>query len=79
MGWSNATLDATLRKLENVYPSSASVDRLIVQAERIISDQAWTAGIFQHPAVTAFNSTLKNVKPAPLTPNLVWNFWEWSY
>ena len=79
MGWSNATLDATLRKLENVYPSSASVDRLIVQAERIISDQAWTAGIFQHPAVTAYNSNLKNIKPAPLTPNLVWNFWEWSY
>ena len=78
MGWSNATLDATLRKLEAVMPQ-ASVDRITIQAERIISDEAWTAGIFQHPAVTAYNSTLKNVKPAPLTPNLVWNFWEWSY
>jgi len=79
MGWSNATLDATLRKLESVYPSSASVDRIIGQADRIINDQAWTLAVFQHPAVTAYNSTLKNVKPAPLTPNLVWNFWEWSY
>ena len=78
MGWSNATLDATLRKLEAVMPQ-ASVDRITIQAERIISDEAWTAGIFQHPAVTAYNSTLKNVKPAPLSPNLVWNFWEWSY
>lgn len=78
MGWNNPTLDATLKKLEKVQPQ-ASVDRIIIQAERIISDQAWTLGIFQHPAVTAYNSTLKNVKPAPLTPNLVWNFWEWTY
>lgn len=78
MGWSDSTLDATLRKLEAVMPQ-ASVDRITIQAERIISDNAWTAGIFQHPAVTAYNSNLKNIKPAPLTPNLVWNFWEWTY
>jgi len=78
MGWSDSTLDTTLRKLEAVMPQ-ASVDRITIQAERIISDNAWTAGIFQHPAVTAYNSNLKNIKPAPLTPNLVWNFWEWTY
>jgi len=78
MGWNDSTLDTTLRKLEAVMPQ-ASVDRITIQAERIISDNAWTAGIFQHPAVTAYNSNLKNIKPAPLTPNLVWNFWEWTY
>jgi len=78
MGWNNSQLDGVLKKLNSVIPE-ASVDRIVVQAERIISDQAWTLGIFQHPAVTAFNSSLKGIKPAPLTPNLVWNFWEWSY
>ena len=78
MGWNNSQLDGVLKKLNSVIPA-ASVDRIVVQAERIISDQAWTLGIFQHPAVTAFNSSLKGIKPAPLTPNLVWNFWEWSY
>ena len=77
-GWKNATLDSTLKKLESVIPDAA-VDRYYIQAERIITDQAWTLGIFAHPAVTAFNSTLKGIKPAPLTPNLVWNFWEWTY
>lgn len=78
MGWSNKQLDTILRSLEKVQ-STQAVNRTITQAERVISDQAWTLGIFQHPAVTAYNSTLKGVKPAPLTPNLVWNFWEWTY
>ena len=78
MGWKINALDTVLRSLEKVQ-SDAAVNRTIIQAERIISDQALTLAIFQHPAVTAFNSTLKGIKPAPLTPNLVWNFWEWTY
>ena len=78
MGWSFPALDKVLRSLEKVQ-SATAVNRTIIQAERIINEQALTAAIFQHPAVTAYNSTLKNVKPAPLTPNLVWNFWEWTY
>lgn len=78
MGWNYPALDTVLKKLESVIPD-ASVNRLYIQAERIISSEALTLGIFQHPAVTAFNSTLKGIKPAPLTPNLVWNFWEWTY
>jgi peptide/nickel transport system substrate-binding protein len=77
-GWNNSALDTALKKLNSVIPDAA-INRIYVQAERIISDQAWTLGVFQHPAVTAYNSTLKGIKPAPLTPNLVWNFWEWSY
>jgi peptide/nickel transport system substrate-binding protein len=77
-GWNNANLDRVLKQLNSVIPDTA-INRIYVQAERIISDQAWTLGVFQHPAVTAFNATLKGIKPAPLTPNLVWNFWEWSY
>jgi len=77
-GWNNSQLDTVLKKLNEVIPE-ASITRIYVQAERIISDQAWTLGVFQHPAVTAYNSTLKGIKPAPLTPNLVWNFWEWTY
>ncbi|NDA45498.1 MAG: hypothetical protein EB013_06260, partial [Actinobacteria bacterium] len=50
-----------------------------VSAERILMDQGLTVPVFQHPGVVAYNSALKNVKPAPLSPNLVWNYWEWAY
>ncbi|MEY4337315.1 MAG: hypothetical protein RL680_210, partial [Actinomycetota bacterium] len=32
-----------------------------------------------HPGVVAVNKDLKNVKPAPLSPQMVWNYWEWTY
>ena len=50
-----------------------------ISAERIITDQALSIPVFVFPAVTAHNSDLKNVKPAPLSPTLVWNYWEWTY
>jgi peptide/nickel transport system substrate-binding protein len=78
MGWNIPALDSVLKQLQNKLPD-ATVDQKIIQAERLINANALTAAIFQHPAVTAYNSTLKNVKPAPLSPNLVWNYWEWSY
>ena len=50
-----------------------------VSAERILTDNGLTVPVFQFPGVVAYNSALKNVKPAPLSPNLVWNYWEWAY
>jgi hypothetical protein len=35
--------------------------------------------IFQFPGVTGVNKDLKGIKPAILSPLLVWNYWEWRY
>jgi len=78
MGWNFPALDASLRKLEQVKSDSV-VNQFTAAAERLVNDNALTLAIFQHPAVTAYNSALKNVKPAPLSPTLVWNYWEWTY
>ena len=42
-------------------------------------DGARTTGVFIHPGVVAVNKDLKNVKPGPLSPQMVWNYWEWTY
>ena len=78
MGLNNPKLDAILDKLQ--FPMSRSAyATTVIAAERIIHDQAYTLGVFSFPSVTAYNKNLKNVKPAPLSPNLVWNYWEWTY
>jgi peptide/nickel transport system substrate-binding protein len=56
-----------------------SLVSLYIQADRIIHAEGLSVGVFQFPAVTAYNKDLKGVKPAPLSPNLVWNYWEWAY
>lgn len=72
------TLDAILDKLQ-VPMDNRTLVSTVIQAERIIHNEGLTLGVFQFPAVTAYNKNLKGVKPAPLSPNLVWNYWEWAY
>jgi len=72
------TLDAILDKLQTPMDNRTLVST-VIQAERIIHNEGLTVGVFQFPAVTAYNKNLKGVKPAPLSPNLVWNYWEWAY
>lgn len=78
LGYNNPRMDKVLRTLESKL-TPAQVIANYVAADKMLVDDALTLPIFQHPAITGYNSALKNVKPAPLTPNLVWNFWEWSY
>jgi peptide/nickel transport system substrate-binding protein len=72
------TLDAILDSLQVPLSNSTLISK-VIQAERIIHAEGLSVGVFQFPAVTAYNKDLKGVKPAPLSPNLVWNYWEWAY
>ncbi len=78
IGYVSARMDKLLHSLE-VQLTPAQVLAKWIQADSILIQDAVSLGIFQHPAATAYNSALFNVKPAPLSPNLVWNYWEWHY
>ncbi len=78
IGYNNAKMDDVLRSLEAKL-TPAQITAKYLAADSLLISDAVTLPIFQHPAATAVNSALKNVKPAPLSPTLVWNFWEWKY
>ena len=50
-----------------------------IKVERPWISNAATLPIYQHPAIVAVNPELKGVKPGPLSPQIVWNYWEWKY
>lgn len=35
--------------------------------------------LFQFPGTVAHNKNLKGISPAPFSPNVVWNYWTWSF
>ena len=78
MGYSNPSFDAVCSSLYKPV-SSAILTAKYIQAERILNADAITVPVFVHPGVIAINKALKNVKPAPLSPQITWNYWEWSY
>jgi len=78
IGLVSSTIDKATHKLETKLTDAQITAQYLVVEKKLINE-AVTLPIFQHPAVTGYTSTLKNVKPAPLSPNLVWNFWEWKF
>ncbi|MEY4067561.1 MAG: hypothetical protein RIQ44_773, partial [Actinomycetota bacterium] len=77
-GWNSAALDKVLKSLEAPLSDSAIVAKYLA-AEKIINANAWTLPLYQWPQVTAYNSDLAGVKPGPLIPNVVWNYWQWHF
>jgi peptide/nickel transport system substrate-binding protein len=77
-GWGTSALDSILHSLE-AYLTPAQITAKYLAAEKIINANYYTLPLYQWPTTIAASSSLKNVKPAPLTPNVVWNFWEWHY
>ena len=77
-GYSNKTVDGIIATLDAPMSESLLVAKYI-QIERLTNADAVTIGVFIHPGVVAVNKDLKNVKPGPLSPTIVWNYWEWTY
>lgn len=77
-GWSNAKMDAEIAKLERRTSNDEKV-KIFQAIDKITNKEALSLPLFQHTAVVAYNSSLKNVKPSPISPIIYWNFWEWTY
>ena len=78
LGYTNSAVDAIIATLDAPMSDSLLAAKYI-QIERLTNADAITTGVFIHPGVVAVNKDLKNVKPGPLSPQMVWNYWEWTY
>ena len=78
LGYSNKAVDGIIATLDAPMSESLLAAKYI-QIERLTNADAITIGVFIHPGVVAVNKDLKNVKPGPLSPQMVWNYWEWTY
>ena len=77
-GWSNAAVNAAFNKFE----SSLTATELIaakIAAEKLVAEQYWSLPLYQWPGVASWNKALKGVLYNPLNPNVVWNYWAFTY
>jgi peptide/nickel transport system substrate-binding protein len=79
LGYSNAKVDAAEKKLgAGLLSEKEKLAQYLIIEKELVND-AVSLPIFQHPGVTGVNAKLQNIKPNPLSPQLVWNYWEWKY
>jgi peptide/nickel transport system substrate-binding protein len=77
-GWGSAALDTILHSLES-YLTPSQITAKYLAAEKIIHDNYYTLPLYQWPAIAAASSALKGISFAPLSPNVVWNYWQWHF
>ena len=78
-GWNDSALDALAKSLQGDILTAKEATAKRLAMDKIIIANAWGLPLYANPTITAFNKTLKNIKPAPVGNNITWNFFEWSY
>jgi peptide/nickel transport system substrate-binding protein len=77
-GYSNPEVDALGAEL-NQTVDAARQDEILIEMEQHLFADAFGLPLFQHPQVTAYNSTyVDGVSNIAISPNVYWNVWEWT-
>ena len=78
-GWGTPALDTILKSLQGDYLTAAQVTAKRLAADKIVMANAYGLSLYQNVTIAASSKALYNVKPAPLSPNIVWNYWQWHF
>lgn len=79
LGYSNRRIDEAVYKLTNEYMSETDKLKEYLAIEQQLFNDAISIPMYQHPGLIAVNRDLLNVRPSPLTPQILWNYWEWTF
>jgi peptide/nickel transport system substrate-binding protein len=77
-GYNNATVNELGAEL-NATSDEARQDEILIEIEQNLFADAFGLPIFQHPAITAYNSTyVDGVSNIAIAPTVFFNVWEWT-
>jgi peptide/nickel transport system substrate-binding protein len=76
-GYSNPKVDALWEQAKVASSITAAIP-LQQQIDKYILQDAASITLYALPDVSAWSNKVKNVKDAPLTPNIFWNFFDWE-
>ena len=77
-GYNNPEVDALADEL-NVTTDPARQDEILIEVEQHLFADAFGLPIFQHPAITAYNSTyVDGVSSIAIAPTVFFNAWDWT-
>jgi peptide/nickel transport system substrate-binding protein len=78
-GWSHTSVDDAAKALQGGPLSDAAVTAKRIAIDKVVHDNYWGLPLYQGVTITAAIKSLKNLKTAPLSPNFLWNYWEWHF
>jgi peptide/nickel transport system substrate-binding protein len=77
-GYSNPRVDELGDELNGTSDAERQ-DEILIEVEQNLFADAFGLPIFQHPQITAYNSTyVEGVDNIAIAPTVFWNVWEWQ-
>jgi peptide/nickel transport system substrate-binding protein len=76
-GFSNKSVDADYQSLQSEYSQPAQL-KLLANVDKEGWSDASSATLFQFPDISAWSSKIQNVSDSPLSPQIFWNFFDWT-
>jgi peptide/nickel transport system substrate-binding protein len=76
-GYCNKQVDAWWQQAAQSSSYSEAVPYM-AKIDAQLNKDAMSLSLYQLPDVSAWESNIQNVKNAPLTPNIFWNYFDWS-
>jgi len=76
-GYSNKDVDAAYVSLATEF-DAAKQKTLLAQVDKALWSDAYGVTIFQFPEVSAWSNNVSNVQDSPLSPNVFWNYFDWT-
>jgi peptide/nickel transport system substrate-binding protein len=77
-GYSNPDVDALADEL-NAGADAERQDEILIEVEQNLFADAFGLPLFQHPQITAYNSTyVSGVDNIAIAPTVFYNVWEWE-
>ena len=77
--WINANAEKAIQRHLNKTLSAEEAYQANLAFEKEYFKDAVGLPLYQLASFAASNKNLKNIKPGPLSPQIVWNYWEWTY
>ncbi len=77
-GYNNPEVNQLAKEL-NQTSDPERQDEILIEVEKHLFADAFGLPIFQHPSITAYNSTyVDGVSNIALSPTVFWNVWDWE-
>ncbi|GAA2002219.1 ABC transporter family substrate-binding protein [Brevibacterium samyangense] len=76
-GLNNPQVDELLNQLMNTT-EVAEQEKLEIEIEKILIDEAFSLPIYQHPEVLISRERVDGESSTSVSPTMFWNYWEWT-
>ncbi|MCU1558393.1 MAG: uncharacterized protein JWN09_2388 [Microbacteriaceae bacterium] len=75
--YADPAVDALIDRLDATFDGNEQI-AILKKIDTLVWADGYGIPLYQFPSVTASDDRVTGISPSPLSPNLLWNIWDWA-